>query len=250
MTLVARIDVPCGHCGQTSEQAVLRTTNAFGSPDLDFRPPEMRRSTMDTWLQLCPHCGYCAADLSQPPADAAVLQSEPYRMALQRQDVPELARRFLAYAVASRPSDPAGAARAFVHAAWVCDDAGRVEQAAECRQRAAEGFRRCKPFADNEQDFVTGAILVDVLRRCGQFAEASSECVALLAAQGVPGVLPKVLQFQQRLIAQADTGVYRIADTGACQDSDGSKPVSRCLRLFTRFSTGETLRRLRKFLGC
>jgi hypothetical protein len=196
------------------------STTTFGSPDLDLRPPEMQRSTMGTWLQLCPHCAYCAPDISQPPADAQVLRSEPYRAALQREDFPELARRFLAYAVASGPSDPAVAAQAFLQSAWVCDDAGLPEQATESRRRAAEWFRRGKPFADDEQGFATGAVLVDVLRRCGQFAEASSECAALLAAQGATGVLRKVLEYQQRLIARADIGAHGVSECGLTNRED------------------------------
>lgn len=36
----------CAVCGKESEQITLASTNTFGSPDLDLRPPEMKRSTM------------------------------------------------------------------------------------------------------------------------------------------------------------------------------------------------------------
>ena len=75
--------IRCGNCGATSEHTVLMRTNAFGSPDIDLRPPAMQRWIMDTCLQFCPACEYCAPDLSQPPADPAVLRSEAYRAALR-----------------------------------------------------------------------------------------------------------------------------------------------------------------------
>jgi hypothetical protein len=211
MTSFDNYNVECGNCGASSAQMVLESTNAFGSPDLDLRPPEMQRSTMDTWLQLCPVCGYCAPDLSQTPADRAVLHSDVYRAALQSADFPELARRFLAFAVAAGSSDPATAAHAYLHAAWVFDDAGHPEQAAESRRQSATWFRRCTPFPEEERGAAMGAVLVDVLRRCGQFAEASAECQTVLASPAAVGTIRKVLEFQHRLILGADTRAHELS---------------------------------------
>jgi hypothetical protein len=55
----------CSVCGMFSEQQVLTSTNRFGSPDLDLRPPEMERSTLCFWLQECPNCGFVSEDLEQ-----------------------------------------------------------------------------------------------------------------------------------------------------------------------------------------
>ena len=43
-TTLGRIDVTCTVCSAKSEQTVIGSTNAFGAPDLDLRPPEMQRS--------------------------------------------------------------------------------------------------------------------------------------------------------------------------------------------------------------
>jgi hypothetical protein len=214
MTMLDRESVRCGNCGTTTEHTVLVSTNAFGSADLDLRPPEMKRSTMDTWLQLCPHCGYCGPDISKPPPDATLLRSEAYRAAFRSADYPQLARRFLAFAVAAGLTDPVVAAQAYLHAAWVCDDAGRAGQAAESRRRAAESFRRCQPFGGDEQGITLGAVLVDVLRRCGLFTQASAECAALLEAPSATGIVRKVLEYQQQLIALKDIAGHRIS---ACE---------------------------------
>ena len=212
MTTLAKRTVACGSCGRLSDQTVLNSTNAFGSPDLDLRPPEMQRSTMPFWLQRCPHCGYCAPELEKAPADPRVLVSEPYRSALQRGDVPELAQRFLAYALTLSPSDPAAAGQVLLRAAWVCDDARRHEQADECRRRAAEMFKQRKPFS-GEEGVTIGAVLVDVLRRAGQFADAKSECSALLGAPEVSGLLRDVLEYQQRLIEREDRRAHSVSES-------------------------------------
>jgi hypothetical protein len=212
MTVFGSKSVQCGNCGESSEHPVLMSTNAFGSPDLDLRPPEMERSTMDTWLKLCPACGYCAPNLTQPPADPAVIQSKAYRDALGAADFPELARRFLAFAVATGPLDPGTTAQAYLQAAWVCDDAGRPEQAAESRRQSAAWFRRCKPFSGDEEGASMGAVLVDVLRRCGQFAEASAECQASMASPGATGVIRQALEYQQWLIDCRDTVSHELSE--------------------------------------
>jgi endogenous inhibitor of DNA gyrase (YacG/DUF329 family) len=66
MTSYGSKTVKCSVCGQDSEQGIIMSTNSFGSMDLDMRPPEMERSSMDLWLQECPHCGYVANSLETP----------------------------------------------------------------------------------------------------------------------------------------------------------------------------------------
>jgi hypothetical protein len=213
MTLLDWKNVRCANCGKSSEQTVLESTNAFGSPDLDLRPPEMQRSTMETWLQLCPSCGYCAPDITQAPSDSSILQSQGYQAALQNHQFPELVRRFLAYAVALEPSESAGAAQAYLQAAWVCDDGGLVDQARECRQRACARFRALQPLTDTERGVTTGAVFVDVLRRSGQLHEAASECRALLSYRSATPVHRTVLEYQQQLIAQGDTSAHTVSES-------------------------------------
>jgi hypothetical protein len=41
----------------------VSTTNEIGSRDLDNRPAEMMRSTIQYWICRCPKCGYCAPDI-------------------------------------------------------------------------------------------------------------------------------------------------------------------------------------------
>ena len=64
MSMPINIERMCAICGKMSEQMVLASTNRFGPPDLDLRPPEMERSTMEWWIQECPYCCYVAKDIS------------------------------------------------------------------------------------------------------------------------------------------------------------------------------------------
>jgi hypothetical protein len=207
-----REDVRCRNCGKSSEQTILTSTNAFGSPDLDLRPPEMQRSTMRIWLQLCPHCGFCAPDLAKTEGDRSVIDSAEYRAVLANQRFPELARRFLARALVLKDADPAGAAHSCLCAAWACDDAGLDALAVECRLGAAIGLEQLKPFEDSDSGLTPGAILVDVLRRAGRFQQAASECEFLLANRSATGVLKQVLEFQRRLIVASDRAIHTVAE--------------------------------------
>lgn len=212
MTMEDCFDIECGCCYESSEHDVLMSTNEMYGPDLDLRPGEDMRSTMNTWLQLCPYCGYCATDISVKPADAGVYKSQAYQAALKATDYPKLARRFLAYAVANESSDALTAAQSYLHAAWLCDDARKSASAVECRRRAAEWFIRGEHMADTDQRLDNAVVLVDIYRRCGQFAEAEAKCTAMLAVGELTGVRRDVLKYQQRLIETRDTSAHSVED--------------------------------------
>jgi hypothetical protein len=212
MTTYFRQSVTCANCRKPSEHQALGSTNAFGSPDLDLRPPEMQRSTMRSWLQVCPHCGYTAADLSEVHGDLAAVSGAEYRHTTSDQRFPELARRFLAHALLFVSAEPVTAAHARLRAAWVCDDADQTELAAECRSLAADCFATLRRFEDSEGGITQGAVFVDVLRRAGQFERAGGECDALLAYASAKGILRQVLTFQRQLIGERDQRAHRVEE--------------------------------------
>ncbi|MBU06018.1 MAG: hypothetical protein CL877_08750 [Dehalococcoidales bacterium] len=53
MTTIRDEEQICAMCGAKSTHRGIMSTNAFGSPDLDLRPPEMERSTMGSILRGC-----------------------------------------------------------------------------------------------------------------------------------------------------------------------------------------------------
>ena len=210
MTLIDREQRICGNCGRSGERLVLVSLYSFGSPDLDLRPPDDERSTMEIWLDVCDGCGYCAPDLTQVPSNRQILEVAAYRDALTREDLPKLARRFFAHAIAKSASDPLEAALNYLRAAWVCDDARLTSQSDECRMLAAEYFRHSKPFSDDEAGRNLQAVFVDVLRRSGQFEEACAESQQVIANPAVAGTVIHVLQYERTLIAQADKRAHQV----------------------------------------
>ena len=210
MTTFFSQDVSCANCHNSSRHDVLGSTSTFGSPDLDLRPAEMQRSTMEVWLQVCPHCCYIAPDLSQQVGDLSVVDTAEYGTILADERFPELARRFLAHALLSVASDSGTAAQARLNAAWVCDDAGQASLAKECRELAIECFSKLKPYEDSERGVTQGEVFVDVLRRAGQLQRATAECNALLALPHVEGILRHVLEFENRLVGERDIAPHTV----------------------------------------
>lgn len=212
MTTYFSQNVTCANCHKNSTHHVLGSTNTFGSPDLDLRPPQMKRSTMGAWLQHCPHCGYVSYDLSIRVGDLSIVSGSAYQDVLNDRRFPELARWFLAWALLTATNGPEDTAFARLRAAWVCDDSGQASLAVECRCLAAESFATLKPFEDSEKGITIGAVFVDVLRRAGNFTQAIQECETLLAYRNSVGILRQVLEYQQRLTTLEDTASHTIEE--------------------------------------
>lgn len=213
MTTEHRENLSCGLCGEENEYRVIGSTNSFGQPDLDTRPSEMERSTLFAWVQRCPDCGYCAPDVSAPCAAAkAVVAGAAYREQLNDSAFPPLANTFLCKALLGRETgNLATATWGYIHAAWVCDDANQVEQASKCRRRAAEllvlaeaeGQRVC------DQDGLSTAIHVDLLRRAGEI-ERARQVLAQPVKKGTDDVITLMLVFQALLLDRNDLGCHTV----------------------------------------
>lgn len=172
MTTLYEEKARCAVCGTETEYTGIGSTNAFGSPDLDTRPPEMQRSTIFAWVQRCPECGYCAFDVSKAPSQKAALVHCPeYARQLSDSTCPEFANRFLCKAlIAERSGDCTAAVWALIHAAWACDNAEKPEPARTCRSKAADMIEKALGSGQKVagQDGADTAIQVDLLRRAGR----------------------------------------------------------------------------------
>ena len=205
----------CFVCGNTAEYTVIGSTNTFGSPDLDTRPPEMMRSTMPFWVQKCPHCGYCAPDISAGSEAARdIVETDVYRAQVSDDRFPQLANRFLCAALVFEVSGKlAEAGWAAVRAAWACDDAGTDDGARLYREKAlaslADVRERGQVFARDAAS--EDAVLADLYRRTGQFERVEVLCRERLAQQ--PGeLLGMVLRFQLDLASRDDVACYTVED--------------------------------------
>lgn len=61
-----KIQIQCAICSNISEHIVLLSTKEKGPKDLDSRPSEFLRSTMDYWIQYCPVCKYSTQQIGKP----------------------------------------------------------------------------------------------------------------------------------------------------------------------------------------
>jgi hypothetical protein len=129
----------------------------------------MERSTIHCWIQRCPSCSYCAPDISGGPEIATkVVKSDTYLKQRDDSSYPELANKFLCWAIIKEAKgDDSGAGWAAVQAAWACDDHNTESGAKESRKRAVALFEKARgdgsSFADGLG--VQEAILADLLTR-------------------------------------------------------------------------------------
>ena len=215
MTTTSSREIKCSICGCASRYEEIASTNRFGSSDLDTRPPEMERSTIEYWIQCCPECGYCASDVSHAPPQAAdIITSDQYRRQLKDPNFPPLANRFLCSSLVHLNAQGHGrAAWSIIHAAWACDDAMVVRAAVECRRKAAELLQGssgdCSIF--ESQPGATEAILADLLRRNGQFEKVGQVCQHGLT-KSPPSLIQQLLEFQVALARNEDDKCHRLEE--------------------------------------
>ncbi len=215
MSETRRDRVSCHVCGAESEHTVTLRATDEGPPDLDTRPAETLRSTMSTWVQRCPSCGYCAPDLEAgPPRAARVVQTTAYKALVDEPARPALANAFLASsAVFEAGAAFADAGWQAVYAAWACDDVGDDEAAVQCRMRAVELFSQA---ALVRQEVVAepggaDAVMADLLRRAGRFDEAIARAEAG-AEQARAPLTRRVLAYIASLAAQEDRAAHPVDD--------------------------------------
>lgn len=224
----------CVLCGQSSEHLGLGSTNAFGSPDLDLRPPEMQRSTMEQWVEECPHCGYAYNTIDEKIAGIDTLTQlfanvderpasqlwrrlfNECRSMRDETSKPEsnLVRRFL---TASKVAQIAGSADDAAHyalcAAWAADDENDHTSASICRDLAADFFRAILLETDRPSDIwtVNATRLTDVLRRAGRSDDAIALSGQLLGGE-LDETIRAVLTFQREASLKQDAACYTVAE--------------------------------------
>ncbi|MBE6633254.1 MAG: hypothetical protein E7620_02805 [Ruminococcaceae bacterium] len=199
----------CAVCGKQSEQTVLLSSNRFGAPDLDLRPPEMMRSTMGWWVQECPYCGYVAGSIE----DAAGvrkkwLQSEEYLTCEGNDFSSGLAERFYkSYLISLKKQSAKDAFYAVLHAAWACDDARDAKQAAHCRRLALRAFEQLSEVITVSEELLL--VKADLLRRTGAFRELLEEYGEKRFSTEL---MNQIVAFQLEKAKAGDIGCYTVAD--------------------------------------
>jgi hypothetical protein len=169
------------------------------APDLDFRPGEPARSTLRRWIAECSGCGAAAPDLAvMSEGDIEVVRSDSEYGALRTQ-APAFARPFLLWALlCQRRSDAWPAAEALLQAAWAADDMDEADWAIAWRREAAAVW----PPSPEMQPRLC---LIDIYRRAGDF-QGAAVVAETLAQSELDESTTAILEFQQRLIVERETG--------------------------------------------
>ena len=205
----------CGACGRVFSHKRLTSTNSSGSPDLDLRPPEMHRSTMASWVQRCPTCGYCAKDVSKFDEKlSSLLEGASYQFQLAHTDYPELAATFICAGMASTfKGDEVAGGWSYLHAAWVLDDHNYDSLASQWRSKAADVFTGSIAKGTSIVAGVGGsqAIIVDCLRRSGRHSEAL-ELISRTLGHFCDDVIRQALIYQKRLVESGDVACHRVEE--------------------------------------
>lgn len=190
----------CAACG-TTVPAPFRAPPAELAPDLDLRPGEPTRGTLENWLQTCPGCGAVAPDLSRLYGTASAIVASPaYRLV----DGPDYALAFLRWAaLCLAAGDARHAGEGFLQAAWAADDAGDAANATRWRRQAAQAWAQTESFE-------LALRQIDALRRAGDFAQAEAAANRLAAQQPDDGTA-QILAFQRARILAQDTGRHSIS---------------------------------------
>ncbi len=222
MNLIRR-EIVCGACGLASDQLFSPAAQAKSNeaPDLDTRPNGPIRATIAFWMQRCPHCGYCASDISTIHESAIDLIATPaYQRLLLEESVPPKAREFLCHAmILAQVGQPADAGWTCLHAAWICDDGTNAEAATQARARAIDHWRDAKlagqDFGDDHA--MESALIVDLQRRMGRFEDALITCTQAFGDddEKIHPLIEHLLRFEKTLIQKRDTGTYRLNDLPA-----------------------------------
>lgn len=215
MTTIHTVNVKCALCGSVIEAISISSIYIRGFPDLDTRPSEMERSTICWWIQACPSCGYCAPRISQFIEKASeLIQTPSYKSQLNNPEFPSLANKFLCYSLIQEHNGKyADAAWACIHAAWVCDDERYEIGSLKCRKKAIELLEKAREnrikYAKDKWTEIT--IMVDLLRRSGQFESALKVCEEGLKSRP-EGIVSKILNFQKKLINDLDLSCHSVSE--------------------------------------
>ncbi len=219
MTMLSSNEKQCFICNQTAEYPELMSTNTIGYGDLDFRPAEMKRSTMPYWAEECPFCGYVARDISRrvpfPKYVKQLVTSAGYEDCDGIGFKSDLAKRFFRKYFLAMEKDDRREALSSIHcAAWACDDTpDEEENAKKCRELALEVAPVYTvddlAYADEEEES-EDLIRADLLRRTGRFDEVIAEY------SGKKYVIEKVhnsiVKYQVELASRHDDACHTVEE--------------------------------------
>lgn len=212
MSKFAVKNMKCNICGRSNEITVLAMASAQGTADLDFRPPEVRRSAMPLWVHKCDYCRNVFSTTDpMPEYEEKYVDSKEYVNCAGIAGLSELGKRFVKLAlIYQHCKDYRRAGDAFLCAAWTCDDERLDVTAIVCRKRALACYNEVDVSTLAKRELPELKLrVVDVLRRAGMFEEAAAFAghLKFKTEQYI-----RIRDFQIIKAKAGDKGCYRLED--------------------------------------
>jgi len=224
MTTIFPSVMRCAVCDRDAEVMMIGSTNQFGSPDLDFRPPEMMRSTMESWLHECPGCAYCAESLDEADAETVVIvNGDAFRsFRAGAAEFAQPAKKFHSAAfIAAEAGNLADAFHHTLHEAWSHDDSGDTVRANAARLNAVDLMNQAQrdELRVFKEEGVDDAATADLLRRAGEFDRAADTCRKALSGN-FSEAIRNLLEFQIELCQMGDANRHTLEEAPTLHDQE------------------------------
>lgn len=212
MSKFAVKSMECNICGRSNEVTILAMASSQGTADLDFRPPEVRRSAMPLWVHKCDYCrNVFSTSEPMPEYEEKYIDSKEYVNCAGIAGLPELGKRFVKLAlIYQHCKEYKKAGDAFLCAAWVCDDEKLDVTAIVCRKRALSCYNEVDASKVPKRELPELKLrIVDLLRRSGMFDDAAAfaGCLKFKTEQ-----YARIQQFQIERAKAGDKKCYRLED--------------------------------------
>lgn len=210
MTTMDVEESKCSVCGKTSKQPVILSFNQLGYEDLDLRPPEMYRSTIDAWVRECPHCGYVAENLEDElTIDKDFLESEQYKTCDDIKFQSKLSEIFYKnYLIQTKKSEDVDSFFAILYCAWTCDDAHDEDNSRITRYIAINiADKIIESGKDIDNNYIV--IKADLLRRVCEFNQLIEEYENLTLGDEL---LEDIIKFQVKKAYEKDDKCYTMEE--------------------------------------
>ena len=202
MTQIFPILITCPICEHEFEIYQLASTNQMGSPDLDLRPPEMARSTMDTWTHECPKCGYVASDFNQTPEiTPEFVEKDEYKSCDDLNFKSHQSEIFYRQYMIS--DDNEEKFYSLLHCAWACDDVNDEKNSLLMRNKCLDYI----DFLKASDDMML--VKADLMRRSNHFDELVKEYSTKSFENDIYN---RICDFQIEKALKKDNGCYAIED--------------------------------------
>jgi len=230
VTTIFEQKVTCAICGNEQTVTELGSTSAFGSMDLDTRPPDLQRSTIGMWVHECKTCGFVSGELGESrPTDAGTVATSAYRAALATRDHHHSANRFVCRSMLDEAvGDLVSAGWRRLHAAWVCDDQQDVEAARLLRSEAVTLFERARAAGAVAMKSVVGGdelLLADLSRRSSEFERGVQYCEAGLRHGELTPFVSELLRFERQFCEARDTACHTVGEAETPAEDEKGRTV-------------------------